>query len=171
MRQQDSSRHRIVLQSPTLTSGQPMPRQHTTQGSDLSPALTWRSLPPDTKEIAVALEDQDTHYGNEPAFLQWLVYGIPANARGLPQGLPATQVLQDPPDIQGARQARTHFDITGYTGPEPPAGELHHYHFRVYALDAQLAMNPGLPASTVLAALQPHIIGEGEIAVTYQRTP
>jgi Raf kinase inhibitor-like YbhB/YbcL family protein len=163
--------HQVILDSPTLMPGQLAPRQHTAQGADLSPALRWRGLPPNTRQIAVALEDRDTHFPNDEVFLQWMVYGIPATAQGLPGGLPETEVLQLPPDIRGAFQARTHYDVAGYRGPEPPVGELHHYRFIVYALDMKLPLGPGLSANTVFEALKGHIIGEGEISVTYRRTP
>jgi Raf kinase inhibitor-like YbhB/YbcL family protein len=148
-----------------------MPRQHTTQGANLSPALTWQGLPPNTKQIAVALEDRDMHYPTDAVFLQWMVYGIPASAKGLPQGLPTGEILRAPNDIRGAFQARTRYDVVGYRGPEPPLGELHHYRFIVYALDTKLALRQGLFANAVLDAMTPHIIGEGEIAATYQRMP
>jgi hypothetical protein len=148
-----------------------VPRAHTAQGANRSPALTWRNLPPNTKQLAVSLDDRDTHYPGETVFLQWMVYRIPATARGLPASLPEAEILETPADIRGALQARTHFDVTGYRGPEPLVGERHHYRFVVYALDAALALKPGLLANAVLDAIKPHIIGQGEIAATYQRTP
>jgi Raf kinase inhibitor-like YbhB/YbcL family protein len=162
--------HRIILESPTVKPGQAVPRQHTSQGADTSPALTWRDLPLNTKQIVVALEDGDTHAGEVP-FLQWMVYGIPAAAKGLPQGLPSGEVLQEPGDLQGAFQARTRFDVTEYRGPQPPLGELHHYRFVVYALDDKLVLEQGLFANRVLDAIKGHIIGEGAIAATYKQTP
>ena len=163
--------HHIILESPTLKPGQLIPRQHTTQGTNTSPALIWRGLPSNTKQIAVTLEDHDTHFPTDTVFLQWMVYGIPSTAKGLPQGLPIGEIVQAPADIRGAFQALTHFDEPGYRGPQPPVGELHHYRFTVYALDEELVWQPGLFANHVLDAIRPHVVGEGEIAATYQRTP
>ena len=161
--------HHVILESPTLKPGQPVPRQHTAQGANVSPALTWRDLPVNTAQLVVALEDRDEPM--DVPFFQWLVYGIPATAKGLPEGLPEAQVLHEPADIQGAFQARTRYDVTMYRGPEPRVGQLHHYRFVVYALDAKLVLQRGLFANSVLDAIKGHIIGEGEIAATYQRTP
>src|SRR5260221_560483 len=101
----------------------------------------------------------------------WMVYGIPAAVTGLPQGLPPVHILQTPRDLRGAVQARTHFDVPGYRGPEPRVGELHHYRFIVYALNTKLVFDDEPSANRVLDTLTPHIIGESEIAVTYQQTP
>ena len=58
-----------------------------------------------------------------------------------------------------------------YRGPEPPVGPAHRYRLVVYLLDANLHLEAGLFSNTVLDTIKGHIIGEGEIATTYQRTP
>ena len=165
------SRHAIVLTSPTIQPNRPVPRQHTTQGADTSPALAWSNLPPNTKEIVVALEDGDANVLGDRPFFQWMVYGIPSTAKGLPAKLGDAPRLMNPPGIRTACQARTRYDITAYRGPQPPAGELHHYRYVVYALDRKLDLQPGLFANSVMEAISKHIIGEGEIRATYKRTP
>ena len=167
-----SAPHRIVLESPTLKPGEPVPRQHTADGINQSPALTWRDLPPNTKQLVVTLEDRDTFEPNQVPFLQWVVHSIPAGARGLPEGLPQVPVITAPPDLIGATQVRTAFDVTGYRGPQPLAGEKpHRYRFIVYALDAEIDFIPDISANAVLEAIKGHVIGPGEIAATYERNP
>jgi len=45
----------------------------------------------------------------------------------------------------------------------------HHYHFVVYALDANLDLKPGLNRAELLAAVQGHVIGQGELVAMYER--
>lgn len=162
----------IRLESPTVGPGKTVPREHTSQGANTSPALSWFGLPSDTKEIAVALEDLDNHmFPREKVLVQWLVYGIPATASGLPASVPRGANISMPADIAGAHQALTHYDVQGYRGPEPPAGEPHHYRFVVYALNATLGIGPNRTAESVMDHIAGHIIAEGEIKATYARTP
>jgi len=48
-----------------------------------------------------------------------------------------------------AAQGLNDFGKPGYGGPCPPRGHgVHHYHFRLYALDAELKLAPAPEAST-----------------------
>jgi hypothetical protein len=46
---------------------------------------------------------------------------------------------------------------------------LHHYHFKLFALDASLELAPGVDKAALLAAMKGHIVAEGELIGTYQR--
>ena len=118
-----------------------MPRDYTPDGRNLSPPLTWSNLPPATKEIAVVCEDPDA--GNPPPFVHWVIYNIPATAKGLPEGIPIDPAAPMPAEIAGAIQGVSGFRRAIYRGPAPPPGKPHHYHFVVYALDADLGLKPG----------------------------
>src|SRR5471030_1279202 len=76
----------IVVSSPTLQADQTMPRDYTPDGRNLSPPLTWSGAPAGTKEFAVICEDPDA--GNPPPFVHWVIYKIPATAKGLPEAIP-----------------------------------------------------------------------------------
>ena len=55
-------------------------------------------------------------------------------------------------------------------GCMPPQGHgVHHYHFKVYALDAELDADPGLSKDELLAAIRGHVLDEGELVGTYER--
>jgi phosphatidylethanolamine-binding protein (PEBP) family uncharacterized protein len=51
----------------------------------------------------------------------------------------------------------------------PPGHGVHHYHFRLYALDARLQAGPGLTKEQLLAAMRGQILAEGELVGTYER--
>src|SRR5207245_1697298 len=61
--------------------GQAIPRRFTCDGADVSPKLTWTSVPPETKQLALVLEDPDAPGGT---FTHWLVYGIAPTMTELP---------------------------------------------------------------------------------------
>ena len=43
----------------------------------------------------------------------------------------------------------------------PPEGHgVHHYHFRLYALDEQLSLQPGANKDELLAAMRDHVLDE-----------
>jgi phosphatidylethanolamine-binding protein (PEBP) family uncharacterized protein len=47
----------------------------------------------------------------------------------------------------------------------------HHYHFKVYAIDAVLDLKPGLTKAELLDAIKGHIVGKGELVAVYERKP
>lgn len=161
---------RIAVTSPTLADGQPVPRQHTPDGRNDSPALAWTGVPAGTRELMVFCEDPDV--GNPPPFVHWVVYGIPATATGLPEALPIDSSTPMPPSLGKAKQGLSGFRRAIYRGPAPPVGKPHDYHFVVYALDAPIVQKEGTPPMTraeLLEAASGHIIGRGELVATYER--
>ena len=160
----------ITVTSPTVTTGQAIPRQHTPDGRNDSPALSWTGVPAATRELIVLCEDSDA--GNPPPFVHWVVYKIPATAKGLPEALPIDPAAPMPPGLTGAVQGLSGFRRAIYRGPAPPPGKPHSYHFVVYALDSPITQPPGsapLTRGELLEAAKGHIIGRGELVATYER--
>jgi Raf kinase inhibitor-like YbhB/YbcL family protein len=157
----------IVVESPVLKANQPIPRDYTADGRNMSPPLTWSNLPAGTKDLAVVCEDPDA--GNPPPFVHWVIYRIPAAASGLPENIPFEPDAAMPPSIAGAIQGVSGFRRPIYRGPAPPPGKTHHYHFVVYAMDTALDLKPGLTRADLLAAIRGHVIGQGELIATYER--
>jgi Raf kinase inhibitor-like YbhB/YbcL family protein len=161
----------LTLTSPTLKAGAPVPRQHTPDGRNDSPALAWSGAPSGTREFAVICEDPGV--GNPPPFVHWVIYKIPAGAQGLPEALPIDPAVPMPASLSGAVQGMNGFRRAIYRGPAPPPGRVHRYHFIVYALDTVLpAPAPSAAPFTraeLMAAMKGHIIGQGEIVATYER--
>ena len=159
----------IVVESPTLKADQTMRRDYTADGRNMSPPLTWRNVPAATKELALVLEDPDA--GNPPPFVHWVIYKIPPTANGLPENVPFEPDAPLPASIAGAIQGVSGFRRPIYRGPAPPPGKVHHYHFVVFALDANLDLKPGLNRAELLEAIKGHVIGQGELVALYERTP
>jgi hypothetical protein len=67
-------------------------------------------------------------------------------------------------------QGRTSRGSVGYFGPKPPVGDPpHHYHVQVFALDSKLDVPAGADRDQVLAAMQGHVVGAGELVGTYRQ--
>ena len=159
----------IVVASPVLRTGELIPRDHSPDGRNLSPPIVWSNLPAGTSELAVICQDHGA--GNPPPWVHWIIYNIPATAAGLPQGVPFDPLDPMPAEIAGAVQGNNSWGLPMYRGPAPPAGSLHHYHFAVYSLDAELDLPPGLGRDELLDAIEGHVIGEGALVPVYERVP
>jgi len=154
------------LQSAAFQHNQSIPRKYTGDGEDVSPPLSWSGTPPQARELAVVVDDPDAPTP-EP-WVHWVIYKIPAATTELGEKVPPAQRIGAP---AGALQGKNSWPQgIGYRGPAPPKGHgLHHYHFRMYALDASLEIGPGSDKAALLAAIQGHVLAEAELIGTYQR--
>jgi Raf kinase inhibitor-like YbhB/YbcL family protein len=159
----------FVVESPTMSTGEMMPRDYSPDGRNVSPPISWRGLPEGTRQLAVICQDHGA--GNPPPWVHWIIYNIPATATALPEGVPFDRTDPMPAGLEGAAQGRNGWGLTMYRGPAPPGGTLHHYDFTVFALDEQLDLPPGLTRTELLDAMEGHVIGQGHIVPLYQRQP
>lgn len=150
----------LKVQSSSFSSGQAIPRQYTCDGANLSPNLQWQAAPPKTKSFAIVMRDSDAPID----FAHWLVYNIPPAIHGLAEGASLQSTM---PNISS--EGVNDFGRSGYGGPCPPPGKLHHYIFHVYALDARLSLPRGAGKIQLDPAIRPHILAEGRIVGVYQR--
>lgn len=165
-----STSQAMTVTSPTLGAGQPVPRQHTPDGRNDSPAIAWAGVPATAKTLMVFCEDPGV--GNPPPFVHWVVYNIPASAKGLPEAMPIDPSVAMPAGLVGAVQGTSGFRRPIYRGPAPPPGTQHSYHFVVYAVDMTVPQKPNTPPLTraeLLDATKGHVVGRGELVATYQR--
>jgi Raf kinase inhibitor-like YbhB/YbcL family protein len=146
----------FTLRSPAFEDGAPIPRRHTCEGEDVSPALEWTAPPPEARSLALVVEDPDAPGGT---FTHWLAWGIEAETRGLVEG--------ERPPLEG----RNSFRQRGWRGPCPPRGHgPHRYVFRLVALDATLEdLAPGAAARGVDEAVNGHILAAAELLGTFER--
>ncbi|MEW6278158.1 MAG: YbhB/YbcL family Raf kinase inhibitor-like protein [Candidatus Eremiobacterota bacterium] len=148
-----------------IDPGQAIPILHTGDGRDLSPALGWSRVPPGARELVLICDDPDAPTA-EP-FVHWVLYGLPPDCTWLPRGLAPQERLEEPP---GALQGRNSFRSIGYRGPAPPVGHgVHHYHFRLYALDEPTGLPPGATRADLVKAMQGHVLAQAELVGTYER--
>lgn len=157
----------FTLSSPDLASGHFDARfvlnGFGCSGSNLSPALQWRNVPPGTRSFAIQMHDPDAPTGS--GFWHWGVYNIPASVTSLAQG--AGNAAAKLP--AGANGGHSDFHDTGATGgngnwggPCPPVGDKpHRYVFTVFALGVDnLHAAAGIP-KTGSAALHGFVLNKG----------
>ena len=160
----------ITVTSTTLKANETIPKDHTADGKNVSPALAWSGAPAATKQFAMVMDDPDVPMPG--GFVHWVVYKIPAAAKGLPAELPMDATLTAPAELAGTIQGLSGFRRAGYRGPAPPAGKPHHYTFTIYALDsADLPLAEGLNRNQLMEAIKGHIIGQGSLVAIYERMP
>lgn len=150
----------IFITSSAFVEGDMIPKKHTCDGPDVSPPLSWASLPENSKTLAVICDDPDAPMGT---WVHWVIFNIPANFPGLPENVPPHPELES-----GARQGKNDFGRIGYGGPCPPGG-THRYYFKLYVLDAELDLDAGATKSRLLAAMEGHILDQGQLMGRYRR--
>lgn len=159
----------MTLRSTTFEHGGPIPRDCTGQGADRSPALAWSGAPEGVRAFALIMDDADAPMP-EP-WVHWVIYNIPADATGLPEGLDRTPSLRAP---VAAIQGRNTFTFDGqpgigYNGPYPPKGhQTHHYNFSLFALDGPVDLPPGASKDELLAAMSGHILARANLVGSYR---
>ena len=157
---------KLQLYSPSFRNGEQIPRKYTCQGENISPQVCWDGVPPGTRSIVVMMEDPDIPMPRIllPCWTHWIVYNIDPEETMLPEGLPHGEIIGS-----SFRQGLSSYRKSGYSGPCPPFG-THRYFFRIYALDTNLGVEPGRASrKKILASMQGHILGRGELMGTYTR--
>lgn len=150
----------LDLTSSAFTQGQPIPEKYSCRGDDVSPALTWNDPPEGTQAFALIVDDPDAPAGT---WVHWVIFNIPASARGLSEGIPSGESLPD-----GSLQGRNSSGTTGYNGPCPPSG-THRYFFKLYALDEMLGISAGANKGELEKAMVGHILARGELMGTFSK--
>src|SRR5580692_7053415 len=141
------------LSSSAFSSGGTIPKKHTCDGSDASPALNWNGAPAGTQSFALIADDPDAPAGT---WVHWVLYNAPGSAKEFSEGVKKEEQLSD-----GTLQGRNDFRKIGYGGPCPPPGKPHRYFFKLYALDIRPDLKSGLTKTDLLKVMEGHVIAEG----------
>jgi len=149
------------LSTTAFEPGGAIPKKHTCDGLDLSPALEWSGAPENTKSFALIVDDPDAPVGT---WVHWVLYDLPADARKLAEGVPKDEHLPT-----GARQGRNDFRRIGYGGPCPPPGAPHRYFFKLYALDTKITLKAGASKADLEKAMAGQVLAQATLMGTYKR--
>jgi len=126
------------------------------RGKNMSPELHWRGAPSGTKSFALTAWDPDA-----PApggWWHWVLYDISPRRHQIAEGRSA------------GTSGITSFGASGYGGPCPPPGPLHHYRFTIYALNvAHLRGAPSMTAPQLIGAMRGHVLAQGVLVGLYKR--
>jgi Raf kinase inhibitor-like YbhB/YbcL family protein len=145
----------MKIYSTAFSQNEPIPAQYTCDGSNQIPPLSFQQTPANAVTLALIVDDPDAPAGT---WDHWLLYNIPAQARGVEQG----QEPQWPHAVNSAGKTQWH-------GPCPP-DRRHRYFFTLYALDAEMSFAKPPNKKELLAAMQGHVLEKTELVGTYKRT-
>jgi Raf kinase inhibitor-like YbhB/YbcL family protein len=145
----------FALSSEAFAHRSEIPRRHTCDGDDVSPALSWSNPPPGTQTLALIVDDPDAPVGT---FTHWLAWNIDPAPGRLAEGEAAP--AEGPND----------FGVGGWSGPCPPHRHgPHRYLFRLYALDAELDVGFRATRPEVERAIDGHVLATAELMGTFER--
>jgi len=159
----------MTLTTPAWADGGQIPAKYTQADTDISPALSWSSVPDGTVSFVLIVHDVDAAIGNgTDDILHWMLWNIPAAVTSLHEHAPSMAQLPD-----GTRQ----ISATGpyYRGPGAPAsGPAHHYVFELFALDTMLDVpavgaSPPSTRAAVVAGMAGHIRGKASYVGLFKR--
>lgn len=140
--------------SSAFNNSENIPSKYTCNGSNINPPLSFSDIPTNTKSLVLIVDDPDAPMGT---WIHWIVYNI----------LPTTIGIEENSLPQNSLQGPTSFGKPGYGGPCPPSG-IHHYHFKLYALNEVLT-DRNLDKSSLEQKMQDHILAQAELIGLYSR--
>ncbi len=127
--------------------------KYTCDGLNINPPLHISNIPPETKSLAIIVEDTDSPTG---IWTHWIVWNISPIGQINENTVPGSEGIND-------------FRKQHYGGPCPPSG-THHYHFKVYALDELLDLKPDTEKREIEKAISSHMLAFGELVGLYKRS-
>lgn len=144
----------MKLSSPQFSDNQEIPKIYSAYGDNINPPLIIEDVPDKTKSLALIIEDPDA--ASEKPWQHWLLWNIP----------PDTKVIEEGTLPSGSTQGANSSNVAAYFGPKPPSG-LHHYYFKLYALDTMLDLASRSSREELDTALEGHIIDESLLVGLY----
>ena len=152
----------MKLSSPAFENGEQIPIEYTCDDIDVSPPLIISDIPDNTKSLALIMEDPDASGG---IWVHWIVYNISNDTNSIPANYGAKGGNNL---TSGAKHGKNSWldNNDFYRGPCPPSW-IHHYYFRLYALDKILNLEGGISKNQLEDAMTGHIIEEAELMGTY----
>ncbi len=159
----------IAVTSSKFNEDRRIPRQYSCTEENASVPITWGDVPGGTVSLALVV-DSDQFPGAR--WVHWVLWGIPPDARGLPEAVPNT--AEAPSVGPAARQGTNSDEKVGWSGPCPPPVLLYQgaggprdavkrYSFNLYALDTDVALGPEATKEDLLRAIDGHILAGGEL--------
>jgi len=123
-----------------------IPFKYCCDAANVNPPLDIEDIPEESKSLAIILENTDAPSGT---WAHWVVWNIPVMNHIKEYGMHGTEGMND-------------FHQQRYIGPVP-SFDMHHYAFKVYALDTLIYLPPQSTKAELEKALSEHTIAFGEL--------
>jgi len=146
----------MKITSPAFENNQMIPQKYTCDGEDINPPLQINDIPAGTQSLVLIVDDPDAPSGD---WVHWLVWNINSE----------TKLISENESPQGAIQGINDFGKQNYGGPCPPSG-IHHYQFKIYALNTTLNLTSSSRKKDLETAIENHILDKALLIGLYQRT-
>ncbi len=132
-------------------------------GLNISIPVSWSDVPPDTLSFAVSLVDPHPVARD---WVHWLVINLPPELLSLDEGMSGPRLPSPAKELQNS------YGVTGYGGPQPPAGSgVHPYVCTVYALRTpRLDLPLRTSLSMFLATVGESLIESASVTGTFVRS-
>jgi Raf kinase inhibitor-like YbhB/YbcL family protein len=143
----------LQVSSPAFDANGYIPAKYSCEGQSVNPPISIKGIPAGTNSLALIVDDPDAPKGN---FDHWIIWNIDPGA---------TISENTAPGIEGKNGRGEN----KYTGPCPPTG-VHHYHFKVYALDRKLDLKADASKAELETAMKGHELARGELVGLYQKS-
>jgi len=145
----------MKITSPVFENNKPIPKKYSCDGDNINPSLEIFGVPKGAKSLVLIMDDPDAPIGT---FIHWVIFNIN----------PLTSLIEEnsvPKNaIEGLNSAKKH----SYLGPCPPSG-IHHYYFKLYALDMMLNLDSSSDKADVEKSMEGHILEAANLIGTYER--
>ena len=145
----------MKIASSAFENKQMIPQKYTCDGENINPPLQITEVPSNTQSLVLIVDDPDAPSGD---WVHWLVWNIN----------PETKLITENESPQGAIQGTNDFGKQNYGGPCPPSG-IHHYQFKIYALDTTLNLPSSSRKKGLEKAMANHILDKDMLIGLYQR--
>ncbi len=144
---------KLAVTSKAFENNGVIPRKYTCEGRDVSPPLDVANIPRGTQSLAVIVHDPDAAL--QGGYTHWVAWNIEVGRR-IKKNLKRGEM--------GPNSIGEH----SYDGMCPPLG-IHHYHFKVYALDTKLDIDRNTYKEGLEKKMQGHILAQGELVGVYMK--
>lgn len=146
----------MKITSSAFQNGSEIPRKYGYKNGNASPPLEISEVPPNTKSLALIMDDPDAMGAVGKVWVHWVIWNLNSETTEIKENeIPA-----------GSIQGKTDFGEISYGGPAPPDKE-HTYIFKLYALDDNLNLEKGATKSQLEEAMKNHVIAESKLEGKY----
>jgi len=143
----------MKIKSDIFSNDGVIPVEYTCNGDGTQPPLKIYDVPKDAESLALIVDDPDAPGGG---FVHWIIWNID----------PKTSVIENGIVPKGAMEGYTGMNKPGWIPPCPPSG-VHHYNFKLYALNTKLTIPDYSNKKDLILAMYGYIIEDAVLVGLY----
>lgn len=143
------------IESDIFINNSKIPTQYTCYGDGIQIPLKVFGVPENAKSLAIIVDDPDAPNGD---FVHWVIWNID----------PTISVIESDNVPIDAVEGNTSLGKPGWVPPCPPSG-VHHYNFKVFALDAMLSISELSNKEDLMKIIKGHVIEVASLVGLYGR--